>query len=195
MKIKICGLFRKEDIEFVNEANPDYIGFVISKSRRQVTVNQASIFKKMLNQNIKAVGVFVNAPIQEIVSIVNQGIIDLIQLHGNEDQQYISQLKQKTNLPIIKAISIQDFSHHYQDIDYYLFDASNAGSGRCFDWSLLPQIKKPFFLAGGINLTNIDDALKIACYGIDLSSGVETNGYKDSQKINKIVRRVKYGKR
>ena len=149
----------------------------------------------MLNQNIKAVGVFVNAPIQEIVSIVNQGIIDLIQLHGNEDQQYISQLKQKTNLPIIKAISIQDFSHHYQDIDYYLFDASNAGSGRCFDWSLLPQIKKPFFLAGGINLTNIDDALKIDCYGIDLSSGVETNGYKDSQKINKIVRRVKYGKR
>ena len=110
MKIKICGLFRKEDIEFVNEANPDYIGFVFAKSRRQVTVNQASIFKKMLNQNIKAVGVFVNAPIQEIVSIVNQGIIDLIQLHGNEDQQYISQLKQKTNLPIIKAISIQFFS-------------------------------------------------------------------------------------
>lgn len=195
MKIKICGLFREEDVRYVNQALPDYIGFVFAKSKRQVTVEQAIHLKRMLDSHIQAIGVFVDAPISEIMTIVELGIIDIVQLHGHENQQYISKLKKQINIPLIKAITIEDINNEYEDIDYYLFDSSNAGSGRCFDWSLIPQIKKPFFLAGGIHLSNIDEAIQLNCYGIDISSGAETHGYKDQVKINEIVRRVKNGNR
>ena len=195
MKIKICGLFREDDMHYVNQAMPDYIGFVFAKSKRQITVEQANHFKKMLDPRILAVGVFVDAPISEIKTIVQLGIIDIVQLHGQEDQNYISLLKHQVHVPLIKAITVEDIHSEYEDVDYYLFDSSNAGSGRCFDWTLIPQIKKPFFLAGGIRLSNIDEAMKLNCYGIDISSGVELYGYKDQEKINEIVRRVKNGNR
>ncbi|WP_028044473.1 phosphoribosylanthranilate isomerase [Candidatus Stoquefichus massiliensis] len=195
MKIKICGLFREQDVKYVNQAMPDYIGFVFAKSKRQITIDQAYHFKKMLNPHILTVGVFVDAPISEIKTVVQLGIIDIVQLHGQEDQKYISQLKHQVHLPLIKAMTVEDIYSEYEDIDYYLFDSSNAGSGRCFDWTLIPQIRKPFFLAGGIRLSNIDEAIKLDCYGIDISSGVETHGYKDQEKINEIVWRVKNGNR
>lgn len=194
MKIKICGISRIEDIEYVNQSKPDYIGFVFAKSSRQISYQQASFLKNKLNQSIQVVGVFVDESIDTIMSLVENNIIDLIQLHGHETNEYITQLKTLTNIPIIKAIPIKE-KHDLINIDipadYYLLDYQKAGSGQSFDWSYITKLNKPFFLAGGINLSNIDQAKTIHCYGIDVSSGVETNGYKDKYKINEIVRRVK----
>lgn len=194
MKIKICGLFRNEDIDAVNEAMPDYIGFVFAKSRRQVTKAEAMNLSQRLHPKIKKVGVFVDSDIHDIVMLVQENIIDMVQLHGHEDQSYISNLRKNINIPIIKAVNVDNFNL-YTDIDYYLFDSIIAGSGQCFDWRKIPQMKLLFFLAGGIDLNNIDDALKVDCLGLDISSGVETNGYKDKEKIKRIVRKVKYGNR
>lgn len=194
MKIKICGLFQNVDIDYVNEALPDYIGFVFAKSKRQVSYDQAKIMSSKLDKRIKAVGVFVDASINEIVKLVNNQIIDLVQLHGDEGIDYIEQLKAKINVPIIKAIKMTpetDFGKNIFPVDYYLLDSAISGSGKTFDWSLIKKLDKPFFLAGGIDSGNLDDAIKINAYAIDVSSGVETNGIKDSNKINEIVRRIK----
>lgn len=194
MKIKICGLFQNVDIDYVNEALPDYIGFVFAKSKRQVSYDQAKIMSSKLDKRIKAVGVFVDASINEIVKLVNNQIIDLVQLHGDEGIDYIEQLKAKINVPIIKAIKMTpetDLGKNIFPVDYYLLDSAISGSGKTFDWSLIKKLDKPFFLAGGIDSGNLDDAIKINAYAIDVSSGVETNGIKDSNKINEIVRRIK----
>lgn len=194
MKIKICGLFQNVDIDYVNEALPDYIGFVFAKSKRQVSYDQAKIMSSKLDKRIKAVGVFVDASINEIVKLVNNQIIDLVQLHGDEGIDYIEQLKAKINIPIIKAIKMTpetDLGKNIFPVDYYLLDSAISGSGKTFDWSLIKKLDKPFFLAGGIDSGNLDDAIKINAYAIDVSSGVETNGIKDSNKINEIVRRIK----
>ena len=194
MKIKICGLFQNEDINYVNEALPDYIGFVFVKSKRQVSYNQARALRQNLNAKIKVVGVFVNAKIAEIEFLVNQKIIDLIQLHGDESDEYIKQLKSKVKVPIIKAIKVADqntLTDLNYSVDYYLLDNVISGSGKVFNWSYIKQLDKPYFLAGGINLDNLDAALKINAYCLDVSSGVETNGVKDGLKIKEMVRRVK----
>ena len=198
-KIKLCGMFRDEDIDFANIAKPDYIGFIFAKSRRQIDKQTAKKFKEKLSDNIKAVGVFVNSPIKEIEEIVKEGIIDIIQLHGDEDEKYVLDLKSVVEIPIIKAVRVKND----QDIkiadktnaDYLLLDTYSAnamgGTGKTFDWQIIPEIKKPFFLAGGINLDNIDDAIKTDAFCIDTSSGVETNGIKDKDKMIEIVRKVK----
>jgi len=193
MKIKICGLFRKEDIEYVNQVKPDYIGFVFAKSPRQVTYQQAKELKMLLDKDIKAVGVFVNGNIDDIVRLVDDHIIDIVQLHGHENHQYIQELKRYIDCQIIKAIKIKDEKTKFEDydVDYYLLDGQQPGSGQAFDWHLIQKMNKPFFLAGGIGLNNIDDALKISCFALDVSSGVETNGVKDQTKIEEIVRRVR----
>ena len=198
MKIKICGLFQSDDIDYVNEAKPDYIGFVFAKSKRQVNFNQAQQLKTKLDKQIKAVGVFVDSPIENIVELVNEEIIEIVQLHGSENNNYIKQLKQFINVPIIKAIKVNrssDLDNLNYNVDYYLLDNKISGSGESFDWSLIKQLDKPFFLAGGIDLTNLNDALKINCFSLDVSSGVETNGVKDRNKIIEIVRRVRNGDR
>ena len=198
MQIKICGLFQVEDIDYVNEAKPDYVGFVFAKSKRQVDIHQAEKLKNKLDTNIKAVGVFVDEQISEITAIVKMGIIDLIQLHGHEDNAYIKQLKQSVQMPIIKAIKViekDDLNNLDYECDYYLLDSKISGSGKSFDWSLIKDLDKPFFLAGGIDLDNLDEAMSKADYGIDVSSGVETNGIKDRNKIIEIVRRTKNGNR
>lgn len=198
MKIKICGLFRSDDINYVNEAKPDYIGFVFAKSKRQVDFDQAQQLKAKLDKQIKAVGVFVDSPIENIVKLVNEKVIEVVQLHGNENNMYIKQLKQLINVPIIKAIKVNhasDLDNLNYDVDYYLLDNKISGSGERFDWSLIKQLDKPFFLAGGIDLNNLNDALKINCFSLDISSGVETNGIKDRNKIIEIVRRVRNGDR
>lgn len=198
MKIKICGLFRSDDIDYVNEAKPDYIGFVFAQSKRQVDFNQAKQLKAKLDKQIKAVGVFVDSPIEKIVELVNEKVIEIVQLHGQEDNMYIKQLKQLIAVPVIKAIKVDyasDLDGLNYDVDYYLLDNKISGSGECFDWSLIKQLDKPFFLAGGIDLINLNDALKINCFSLDVSSGVETKGIKDRNKIIEIVRRVRNGDR
>jgi len=197
VKIKICGLSRECDIDFANEAKLDYVGFVFANSRRKITKEQAYILKKKLNSDIKSVGVFVNEDINFILELLNENIIDIIQLHGHEDEKYMLELKRKTDNPIIKAITVdkKDFISNFSTTfaDYLLLDSGSGGTGVKFDWNLLDKkIKKPFFLAGGIDAENVEQAIKlINPFAIDISSGVETNGYKDRYKILEIVRRVK----
>ena len=190
-KIKICGLKRREDIEYVNKYQPDYIGFVFAGKKRKLTYDQVVDLKKYLTSSIQVVGVFVNEDISFVEKLVKEHVIDLVQLHGQEDQKYIQALKEKVDVSIIKAIQIKNedsFNEHY-DVDYYLYDHGTGGTGESFDWSMLKEVDKPVFLAGGINLLNIDDALKKNVYALDVSSGVETDGFKDEKKIKKIVRR------
>lgn len=193
MKIKICGLFREEDITYVNKYKPDYIGFVFAKSQRQVTKDQAYILKQLLDSKIKAVGVFVNAPIALIREIVQDHIIDLIQLHGQEDEEYIKALKEVVDVPIIKAIRVGKDEMKSYDVDYYLLDGMKPGSGQSFNWSQIQELDHPIFLAGGISMNNIHDALKTKVYALDLSSGVEKQGVKNETLIKEVIRSVRNG--
>lgn len=193
-KIKICGLRRLDDIETANRYKPDYVGFVFADSKRKVTHDLASQMKKKLDESILSVGVFVDADIEEILKLYDDGTIDIAQLHGNESEDYINQLKQKSNcqLKIIKAIEMSDEKDlkEYDDspADYLLLD-SGKGSGKTFDWNLIRKdLKKEFFLAGGLNAQNIGEAIKeFKPYAVDLSSGVETDGYKDELKIKEVM--------
>ena len=194
VKIKICGLKRLEDIEIVNKYKPDFIGFVFADSKRKVTPNLARQMKQNLDDSIQSVGVFVDAAIDEILEIHKRGIIDMAQLHGSESDEYIEELRQKSNcqLKIINAIEMDDekdlLEYDNSTADYLLFD-SGKGSGKTFDWRLIRKdLKKEFFLAGGLNYQNISRAInEFDPYAIDLSSSVETNGYKDELKIKKVM--------
>lgn len=202
-KIKICGLTREEDIACVNNLSPDYIGFVFAKSKRQVTLEQAQRLKCLLSPSILSVGVFVNKPLEALLDDTKRGVIDLIQLHGDEDEAYIYALKAKTELPIIKVLRVKDGDHLQKDlkaleglpIDYILLDKhlenSYGGGGEHFDWRYLEAIKQPYFLAGGISIHNIEEALKNKPYAVDVSSGVETQGIKDPIKIEQIIKKVR----
>ncbi|MBQ3835010.1 MAG: phosphoribosylanthranilate isomerase [Elusimicrobia bacterium] len=194
MKIKICGLFRTEDIDFVNEAKPDFVGFVFAESHRQVSKETAEKLKNKLDKNISTVGVFVNEDINNIVEICNANIIDFVQLHGDEDDKYISELRKVCNKKIIKAVKVKNGEDIIRwrncQADWLMFDAG-MGEGKSFDWNILKNFIRPYFLAGGINESNIDEAIKLNPYCIDVSSGVETNKVKDKQKILNIVKVVK----
>jgi phosphoribosylanthranilate isomerase len=199
-KIKICGLTRPEDIIAVNQVLPDYIGFVFANSRRQVTDDLAKSLKSNLDDSIKAVGIFVNDEPLHIAALCNCHIIDLIQLHGDEDANYITNLQRLVPNRIIKAIRVKDAEDikRAADIttDFLLFDTYQegqyGGSGTVFDWSILSNVEKPYFLAGGIHSDNILQA-KQQCnpYCLDVSSGVETNGYKDPNKIIELVTKIR----
>lgn len=195
-KIKICGLFREEDIDYVNEALPDFIGFVFSHRRnRYISPQKAAQLKARLNPKIKAVGVFTDADKNFILSLVKNGIIDLIQLHSNEDEEYISFLKSHTAVPVIKAVSFKNNRSaelwNNSQADYILLDNGNGGTGKSFNWNMIGTFDKPFFLAGGINENNIDSAVKLNPFCIDVSSGAETNGVKDKEKILNLVRKIR----
>lgn len=185
MKIKICGLFRACDIEYVNAAKPDYIGFVFTKSKRQVPLEHAKFLKSRLDPQITAVGVFMDAELSFIEEVLREGIVDMVQLHGSETEEYIEQIA----VPVIKAVRIGDPIPN--NANYLLFDSQEAGSGIPFDWSQIPKTEQPFFLAGGITLENLPQAIQVNPFGIDVSSGVETEGLKDRQKIETIVRSVR----
>ena len=183
----------------VNEFLPDYIGFVFAKSRRQVSAEQAKELKNKLRPAIKAVGVFVNEKPENIAEIANQGIIDLIQIHGDEDAAYCAQLRKLTQAPIIKVVRVQvedDLAGIEEfDCDYYLFDTLSSkdygGTGKAFDHSLLynKEIKKPFFVAGGLNQDNVAAVIEvIKPFGVDTSGGVETDGIKDANKIKEFIK-------
>lgn len=197
-KIKICGLFLTEDIVLANRYHPDYIGFVFAKSHRQVSMEIARQLRALLIPDIQVVGVFVNHPIEQIEALVKAKIIDVVQLHGNENAKYIATLKTKIQVPIIKAIRVtspKDLENIEYDVDYYLLDGREAGSGQTFDWSYIKKLDKPYFLAGGITINNIDEALHVNAYAIDVSSGVETEKKKDEYKVEELMRRVRDGNR
>ena len=198
VKIKICGIRRLKDIEMVNRYKPDFIGFVFADSKRKVSHDLAGQLKDSLSPDIIPVGVFVDAPQDEILELFDGGIIEIAQLHGHENEQYIKTIKEKTDnkLKIIKAIEISedtDLSEYdSSDADWLLLD-SGKGSGKTFDWRLIRKdLKKEFFLAGGLNSSNISHAIgEFDPYGVDLSSSLETDGYKDENKIKEIMEVVK----
>lgn len=197
-KIKLCGLSRPCDIEMVNALNPEYIGFVFTpKSKRYVSPEKASELKKLLSPGIKAVGVFVNAPQNEILELVHSGIIDIIQLHGTEDAAYIRQLRELTNALIIQAFRMKTeadiFLAKQSSADYILLD-SGAGTGMTFNWQLIQDVKRPYFLAGGLNPDNVRNAIqKLTPFAVDVSSGIETEGFKDKEKMTAFVTAVRKG--
>ena len=193
-KIKICGLRRREDILAVNESGPDYCGFIIEfpKSSRNVTGVQVRELTAKLNPDIIPVGVFVNAAPERVEELLLDGTIHIAQLHGQEDETYIRELKQLSDKPIIKAFSVktaEDIEKAVQSpADYILLDQGSGGTGKTFDWSLIPEIERPFFLAGGIGALNMKQAIcEIRPYAVDLSSSVETEKWKDPEKIRQVV--------
>ena len=195
-KIKFCGLTRPCDIEAANEIKPDYIGFVFApKSKRRVSYKQAVDLKNLLNKDIKAVGVFLNEDIDQVISLLNLGIIDAAQLHGDESVEYITRIQKETGKPVIKAFQI----HSEQDVtcaektiaDYIILDAG-TGEGKTFDWALVENFKKPYFLAGGLNPGNVTDAMrKLNPYALDVSTGIETDGLKDKKKMAEFASAVR----
>lgn len=197
-KIKICGLTRKEDIAFANELRPDYIGFVFAeKSRRAVTPAQAKGLKTALSPSVRAVGVFVDENPDTVCELAHERVIDMIQLHGNETAAYIKRLKVAVEVPVIQAFRVQtpaDIAAANASLaDYVLLD-SGAGGGQVFDWPLTGGMERPFFLAGGLSPRNVREAIE-ACrpFAVDLSSGVETDGKKDYDKIKALIEAVRDG--
>jgi phosphoribosylanthranilate isomerase len=270
MRIKICGLSREQDIDYVNEAQPDYAGFVFAESKRQVSGTLAQYLRFRLADGITPVGVFVNAPINDIAALFHNGTISVVQLHGAEDESYIARLKRKcmlngkpSQIKVIKAIksseifntspAVQKSGKSKQKkskspntdsslllnslstnpaaertgysclgkvfvsgyipfvlpqkggvctlriqsnvVDYFLID-SGSGSGKLFDWKLLDSLKinKPWFLAGGVNIDNIEKAIALNPFAIDVSSGAETDGIKDREKILQLTAAARKGK-
>lgn len=197
VKIKICGLKRLEDIEIVNRHKPDYIGFVFADSKRKVSHDLARQMKENLDSGIVSVGVFVDATADEILGLFDEGIIDIAQLHGSESEEFIKNLKDKTDnqLKIINAIEMNEGidleNYDNSEADYLLLD-SGKGSGKTFDWKLIRKdLKKEFFLAGGLTSSNIAQAIEeFKPYAVDLSSSLETDGFKDENKIKEIMEAI-----
>lgn len=195
-KIKICGLFREEDIGYANQIMPDYIGFVFWKpSRRYVTREQAMELRKLLKPEIQAVGVFVDESLPEIISLLEDGVIDIAQLHGDETEEDIQYLQAVTGKPVMKAVKVRTRydveAWMDSSADYLLFD-SGMGSGVTFDWGVLKDVDREFFLAGGVKPDNVKQAVEtVHPYAVDLSSGVETDGVKDFSKMKYVVEAVK----
>jgi phosphoribosylanthranilate isomerase len=222
-KIKVCGLFREEDIDYVNEARPDYAGFVFAKSRRQVTASLAARLRSRLGEGIVPAGVFVNAPVQDIAALYRDGIIAVVQLHGGEGRDYILRLKGVCEAPVIKAIPVKSredllpwtaegarAAAVLPGADFLLLDNGAGGTGETFNWRLAlgdradnggnaagqRAFTLPCFIAGGITVHNIEEALTLRPggakpYGIDVSSGAETGGLKDREKILRLVELVR----
>ena len=198
VKIKICGIRRLEDVKIVNKYKPDYIGFVFADSKRKVSSSLAKKLRENLDSDIIPVGVFVDSSLDEILKIFDEGTIDIAQLHGRESEEFILELKEKSNgeLKIIKAIEMSEDvdlkEYENSQSDYLLLD-SGKGSGKTFDWKLIGNdLKKDFFLAGGLSSSNVKEAIdEFKPYAVDLSSSLETNGFKDENKIRKIMEVIK----
>ncbi len=199
-KVKLCGLTRFCEIETVNKLKPEYIGFVFSqKSRRYVTEEKAAELKAMLDSTIKAVGVFVNEEPEAVARLLNSGVIDMAQIHGTEGEDYVKGLRALTDKPIIKAFRIgkeEDIRlAEKSGADYVLLD-SGAGTGRVFDWKLIRNMERPYFLAGGLETGNVETAVKrLKPYAVDVSSGIETGGMKDRIKMAAFVAAVRCAER
>ena len=194
-RIKLCGIMREEDIKVINELLPDYIGFVFAeKSKRFISYDRAKKLKESLDPKVKAAGVFVNEDIKNIIYLVKNKVIDIIQLHGNEDRAYINTLKEEVNIPIIRAYRIKsrvDIEEIKKDTDFILLDAG-AGGGKSFDEALLEDFNEEYFLAGGPSPDNIKEKImRLHPFAVDVSSGIETDGKKDAFKMRKFVSLVR----
>jgi phosphoribosylanthranilate isomerase len=196
-KIKICGLRHPCDIAYANEVQPDYIGFVFAKkSRRYVSPERAAALRANLDGAICPVGVFVNEPPENIARLLNDDIIDMAQLHGQEDEAYIQALRGLTNKPLIKAFSIRcaaDVTDAARSpADYILLDNGSGGTGKAFDWSLTAGVSRSYFLAGGLSADNVAQAIgETHPYAVDVSSGVETDKVKDLEKMRRFILAVR----
>ena len=195
-KIKICGLRREEDIEIVNEFLPDYVGFILAEGRmRTIGIERLRRLKRQLRAEIMAVGVFVNQEPAMIADLLKEGVIDLAQLHGQESEAEVAWIRNETGKAVIKAVSVRSKEDieawNHSQADYLLLDQGNGGTGRTFDWTLTATARKSFFLAGGIHEGNVEDALRLKPAVLDISSGVETDGYKDRRKVERIIERIR----
>ena len=205
MKIKMCGLRRPDDIIYANEYLPDYIGFVFAESRRKVSGEEAKNLGAQLDPFIKKVGVFVNEPVRSLITISKQAGLDIIQLHGDEGEEYIKEVKHETGKELWKAVRVRmvkDIQEAQRlPADKLLLDSfseeSYGGTGKVMDFAVLDQadIRIPYFIAGGLTVENLPEILKKAePYGIDISSGIETEGVKDREKMLKVIQCVRGGK-
>ena len=196
-KIKLCGLSRPEDIAAANEVNPDYIGFVFApKSRRYVSRELAAELKAQLSPGIQAVGVFVNEAPEAVADLLNAGIINIAQLHGQEDAAYLARLRGLTARPLWQAFRVTDAASlakaQKSPADLILLDSGTGGTGITFDWTILEKFDRPYFLAGGLGPENAADAVeRLHPYGVDVSSGIETAGKKDPEKMAAFVAAVR----
>lgn len=208
-KIKLCGMMKPCDIEYANRVKPDFVGFIFANTRRKISAAQAKQFREALDAEIPAVGVFVNEDISVIASLVQDGCIDMIQLHGEEDADYIRRLREICDVPVIKAVKVQTVEQIRQaaalPVDYLLLDTYRkgvlGGTGEAFEWELLREAKaaagdtaegelfgKLYFLAGGLHAGNLREAAALGSYGLDVSSGIETDGSKDFTKMVEVMK-------
>lgn len=196
-KIKFCGLSRECDMEAANKLRPDYVGFVFAEnSRRYVTPERAERLKRLLDPGIMAVGVFVNEAPEKVAELLDKRIIDLAQLHGQENEDYIARLRRLTERPLIKAFRIDSAEDTEKaagsSADYILLDSGKGGTGSRFDWRLIANFPRPYFLAGGLAVENVSEALKMPMlYALDVSSGIESKGVKDTDKMAAFVAAVR----
>ena len=212
-KVKLCGMRRVEDILIANEVKPDFVGFIFAPNRkRTITHEQAALMKKALDPSIPNVGVFINNPLEEVVGLYQDGIIDHIQLHGTEDDQYIAELKRRLSnvervliakgeeaeeqtlmIKAFQVTSMEDIERaNGSTADLVLLDSGNGGTGESFDWSLLQHVSRPYILAGGLTPDNVAHAVNaLHPYAVDTSSGTETDGIKSASKMKKFVEEVR----
>ena len=192
-KVKICGLSNIEAVETAVSAGADYIGFVFAPSKRQVTVEQAAELTEIIPANVKKVGVFVSPSRAELLGAVDKVGLDFVQVHG----QVADDLFEDLPCGSIQAVQVDEGGHiPNSQADYLLFDAPVAGSGQTFDWGQLDttELSQPFFIAGGLNEDNVEEAIQhFTPFAVDVSSGVETDGQKDHEKIRRFIERVKHG--
>ena len=197
MKIKICGIKNENEAKIINECMPDIAGFVFASGKRQIDINKAKILKKIINPEIETAGIFVEQNEDEILKIYNEKVIDIIQLHGDYDERTIKNLKEKTDAKIIKVIRVkEDFYKIETFADFILFDAYSkdkyGGLNKTFDWNIKIISNVPYFVAGGINESNVVEmAEKLTPYGVDISSGVEVDGFKTKEKVFNIIKIIK----
>lgn len=197
-RVKMCGLRRAEDIEAANRLMPEYIGFVFAPaSRRFISLEEAAALRQALSPGIQAVGVFVDEDAETVARLLESGVIDIAQLHGNEDEAYIARLKARTGKPVIRAFRVKNAEDlraaEASPADMILLDAG-AGDGKTFDWSMLSSVSRPYFLAGGLTPENTAEAVKrYHPFAVDVSSGIETDGFKDCNKMRAFMRAVREG--
>lgn len=192
-KVKLCGMSRPEDIEACNALKPDYVGFVFwPESRRYVSLQRAVSLSKNLDGGITPVGVFLDEPLETVLSVADSGAIGMIQLHGSETDEYACMVREETGLPVIRAVKMTPGESVTvpSQCDYVMYD-SGAGTGRTFDWTLLEDAKLRCFLAGGLTPGNVAEAIrKVRPFAVDTSSGIETDGFKDPVKMKKFMEAV-----
>lgn len=198
-KVKICGLRRTRDAQLMNSYKPDYAGLVFAPSPRQINLQEAYAIKSLLNTDIQTVGVFVNADLPELLTIAQSGVLDLIQLHGDEDEAYVRALQAKTKLPLIRACRVKNREQvmlaDRSTSQYLLLDAYSeqyGGSGQGFDYGLVPRLQHEYFLAGGLRADNVAAAIRrLQPFAVDASSALETEGNKDEEKLAAFIAAIR----